>query len=270
MGTKVRQAARSYALKHQDVQQHNQPVSHNGRKLSSCDVDLDATIVHHLMRSGFSETLKEICKEIQKLSHSEKLEILAAKNSIGISGLYMALQDGHANTIKAYGELLKASGISGAELLDLLAAKRSNGTPGLYMALQNGSADTIKAYGELLKASGISGAELLDLLAAKRSDGTPGLDMALKKGHNFALLEYCKLIKEIIPRLNQNQRTTLLIMMRKSHGYKESHGSNIFNRHLNYPFYNKIKYSKDPKDLNFYLVFKETKKALKEPTGILS
>ncbi|KEI35185.1 hypothetical protein FRA_40c09270 [Francisella sp. W12-1067] len=127
------------------------------------------------------------------LSHWEKEKILAAKDSAGTPGLYMALQEGHTETVKAYIEGIRNIPMINKDIL--LAAKSNDGTPGLYMALQDGYAEVVKVYIE-----GIKNISLIDkdiLLAAKRSDGIPGLFMALQEGHTETVKAYIEGIKNI-------------------------------------------------------------------------
>ncbi len=176
--------------------QHNQPILPVDRKLTRYDVNWDAITIYHLMIGGFAGTLKEVALQSNTLAQSgtDLLTLLNAKCANGTPGLFMALQEGHANAIRAYGELLTTAGISSSDLLTLLSAKGADGTPGLSMALQDGHADAIRAYGELLTTAGISSSDLLTLLSAKRADGIPGLYFALKNRHADAMRVYGELL----------------------------------------------------------------------------
>ncbi|OKT38846.1 hypothetical protein ACN63_15795, partial [Escherichia coli] len=98
-----------------------------------------------------------------------------------ISGLSQALQNGHAETIKTYGGLLKkrAINIEYNKLKNLLTAyyydEVHRQTPGLMFALQNGHADAIRAYGELiLSLPFLNSEDIVNLLASRRYDNVPG------------------------------------------------------------------------------------------------
>ena len=59
----------------------------------------------------------------------------------------MALQNGHAEAIKAYVEAILNSSLPISYKQELLAAKEPlDGTPGLFMALQNGHTEAVEAY----------------------------------------------------------------------------------------------------------------------------
>lgn len=61
----------------------------------------------------------------------------------------MTLQNGHAETVRAHGELLKL--INNDDILtDLIAAKGMNGIPGVYNILEAGDKKTVTAFRELL------------------------------------------------------------------------------------------------------------------------
>ncbi|EOS8629527.1 hypothetical protein ACNOYO_004601, partial [Shigella sonnei] len=113
--------------------------------------------------------------------------LLAAKNDDGLSGLLLALQNGHSDTILAYGELLETSGLNLDKTVELLTAEGMGGRiSGLSQALQNGHAETIKTYGRLLKkrAINIEYNKLKNLLTAYYYDEVhrqiPGLMFALQ------------------------------------------------------------------------------------------
>ncbi|QIV94766.1 ankyrin repeat domain-containing protein [Allofrancisella frigidaquae] len=127
------------------------------------------------------------------LSHGEKEKVLAAKDSDGTPGLFIALQDGFAEAVKAYIEGIRNTPMINKDIL--LAAKDSDGTSGLYMALQDGHAETVKAYIEGIK--NIPTINKNVLLAAKDSDNVPGLYMALQNNHAEAVKAYIEGIKNI-------------------------------------------------------------------------
>ncbi len=182
----------------------NQAILPGGRKLTSSDVDWDAITLFHLMQLDFAGTLRDVARQINTLGQSgaDLLTLLGAKSANGPPGLFIALLKGRADTIRAYGELLKeamaARKLSREHLLTLLGARDATGTPGLLFALLSGHADAIRAYGELLKeamaARGLSREHLLTLLSAKDATGWPGLLFALQKGHADAIRAYGELL----------------------------------------------------------------------------
>ncbi len=285
-------------LSSQDYLQ-DQHTAHNDRKLTSGDFNWDATVIDHLMASGFGGTLREMISQLDTLRRSgvNLLNLLSAKAVNATPGLYMALQEGHADAIRAYGELLKATDISGADLLNLIHAQDENGTPGLYMALQEGHADAIRAYGELLKATDISGADLLNLIRAQDENGTPGLYMALQEGHADAIRAYGELLKgaqiagldllDLFSAKHIDGTPGLYIALQQGHRnaiaaycnvilttstqldknqktllltiLRDSHSSTIFGKRINDDSYNQLKKGNS----EFYRQFKATKNALK-------
>ena len=163
------------------------------RKLTSSIEEINSTALWHMVAHGFAEDLKLLKNKI-----TINKELLAVKSAHGYPGLYMALQEGHADAIKVFGELVELLP-SETERANLLAAKDDDGVPGLFMALLNGHADAIKAFGELLKLLS-SETERANLLAAKDADKTPGLFMALVSGHADAIKAFGELLKLVPPK----------------------------------------------------------------------
>ena len=193
------------------------------RSLTSCieGEKLNETVLNFMLKYGFSGDIRRlknaIAKQMAKRPEDERLQLLEAKDDNGDPGLYMALQNGHADVITAFGQVLKELQVPPAECVKLLAAKRDDGVPGLYMALQNGHADAITAFGQVLKELQVPPAECVKLLAAKRDDGATGLYWALKKGKLGAVEQYIQIVKKIAPELDDEHRAALLQEIRKSH-----------------------------------------------------
>ena len=170
------------------------------------DKDINATALFYILKDGFAGDLRRLKGEIASRPEKERIALLAAKNANGYPGLYVALQNGHADAIEAFGELLLL--VPEEQRAALLAAKDANGNrePGLYMALQNGHADAIEAFGELLLL--VPEEQRAALLAAKDANGNrePGLYMALQNGHADAIEAFGKLLL-LVP---AEQRAALL------------------------------------------------------------
>jgi ankyrin repeat protein len=181
-----------------------------GRKLISTlpPKDVDATAIWHMLTHGFSGDLRSLKNEIAGRPVAELSALLGTPAGIeeGAPGLYMALQNRHADAIRAFGEIVA---ILPEELRgDLLACKLADGTPGLSIALQDGHADAVRAFGEIVA---MLPEELRgDLLACKDDDGTPGLFMALQDGHAEAVRAF----GEIIATLPDELRGDLLACKR--------------------------------------------------------
>jgi len=167
------------------------------RTLTSCieDEQLDGAILHRMLVNGFSGDIRRLKNEIAKRSKEEGISFLAAKRSDGMPGLYWALQDGHADTIRAFGEVLVELKVPLDKCAELLEAKRADGVPGLYGALHNGHADAIRALGEVLKGLQMPPDKCIDLLAAKRVNGVSGLYGALHNGHADAIRALGEVLK---------------------------------------------------------------------------
>ncbi|MCD6027060.1 MAG: ShET2/EspL2 family type secretion system effector toxin [Solimicrobium sp.] len=152
---------------------------------------------------------------------TQLIDLLAAKDANGIPGLYFALQNGHADAIKAWGQLLQCiipqlPENTFGQLTELLAAKNHRGVPGLYSALQHDHSDAVKAWGDILQrivslipTSGRS--QLSALLAAKDDDGISGLCLALHEGNASAIKAWGEVLQDLVPLLPANEISALLM-----------------------------------------------------------
>ncbi|MCD6026135.1 MAG: ShET2/EspL2 family type secretion system effector toxin [Solimicrobium sp.] len=141
---------------------------------------------------------------IGQTSPSQLVTLLFAKSSDGTSGLLLAIQNGYASTVNAYGRLLSKvwplcqQGQDNDKLIELIAAKRSDGVPALILAMQRGKAATIKEYKVLLQLLPESArGSLIDLFGAKSEKGMPGLYAALQEGYAEVISAY----EELLPLL---------------------------------------------------------------------
>ena len=166
------------------------------------DREINPTALFYMLETGCAGDLRRLRGEIASRPEKERIELLAAKNAKGVPGLCMALQDGHADAIKAFGELLLL--VPEDQRAALLAAKNAEGVPGLYMALQEGHVDAIKAFGELLLL--VPEGQRAALLVAKNAKGYPGLYMALQDGH----ADTVRAFGELLLLAPEDQRTALL------------------------------------------------------------
>ena len=171
------------------------------------DKEITPTALFYMMTHGCAGDLRRLKGEIASRPEKERIALLAAKDDRGnIPGLYSALQNGHADAIKAFGELLLF--VPEDQRAALLVAKNTDGVPGLYMALQNGHADAIKAFGKLLLL--VPEDQRAALLAAKNADGVPGLFIALQEGHADANADAIKAFGELLSLVPEDQRAALL------------------------------------------------------------
>ena len=166
---------------------------------------LTPSLLHLLMRYGqlnnsFLDSLKTKLSELRRDNPHGLIELLAAKGDGG-PGLFMALQNGHHETVSAYFECIKQLGdiIEPEVIKELLAAKDEDGTPGLFMALQLGNQGAISAYIEGIKQLQdiIEPDVIKELLAARDENGISGLFIALKAGQKDAVSAYVEGIKQL-------------------------------------------------------------------------
>lgn len=129
-------------------------------------------------------------------------------------GLFMALQKGYANTIRAFGNVLCDSGLPPEAIVRLLQARRGDGVPGLQMALQRNRAEAIEAFGRVLAQCDLDEAQCVAVLAARtRGDqAPPGLHMALQEGKAEAVRAFGDAM--LHARLGESQRANLLAARR--------------------------------------------------------
>ncbi|MGD9108350.1 MAG: ShET2/EspL2 family type III secretion system effector toxin [Gammaproteobacteria bacterium] len=146
---------------------------------------------------GITELVSTICNQINGIEKhlDTKKILLAAKNDKGTPGLFVALQNGHAKTVKAFTELvLNSTKLDNKDKFELLNTKNSNDVSGLAMALQNGHTKTVKTFTELvLNSTKLDNKEKFELLNAN-SKGVPGLFMALKNGHAKTVKAFTELV----------------------------------------------------------------------------
>jgi len=128
------------------------------RRLTSCieDEQLNGTALYYMLENGFSGDIRRLKNELVKRPEKERLRWLEAKNADGDPGLYMALQDGHADVITAFCQVLKELQLSSKELVELLASKDDNRVSGIYAALQywilkNRQLEAEKQYMEIVR-----------------------------------------------------------------------------------------------------------------------
>ena len=168
------------------------------RTLTTCidTEDIDAIAVFHLMDNGFAGNLKQLHAHLETLPEDRRIEIITGKCDDGMPALFMSMQNGHAETVKVYGELVALiPEMPEKELIELIAAKDTDDVPGLFMSMSSGHAEVINAYGELLALiPEIPEKELIKLIAAKDTDGTPALFMSMQEGHAEAVNAYGKLL----------------------------------------------------------------------------
>ncbi|WP_092460275.1 ShET2/EspL2 family type III secretion system effector toxin [Candidatus Ichthyocystis sparus] len=144
-------------------------------------------------------------------------ELLKARTSEGIDGLFMSLKKGNTDSVLAFGLLLDnflsmKVYIEDITLFgmafDLLMCKSDGGIPGLFEAMQNGHHETVGAFVKLLEklmlfkddiSAGYFNNTLLDLVRSRRSDGVSGLSVALENDFPEVVRSYFTLLR-LIPK----------------------------------------------------------------------
>ena len=204
--------------------------SNADKTLTSMDIEeIDATVIHQLMAECFPGNLRQLHGYFSSLPQEKQIEQLAGKNANGCPALFMGMQNGHAEAITAYAELLKQCGtIPQHQLIDFLAAKFED-VPALFMSMLNGHAEAIKVYGELLKQfESILQDDLVELLAAKDSSDDPALLTSMYEGHTEAIKVYGELLKqfesilqddlvELLAAKDSSDEPALFMSMKKGH-----------------------------------------------------
>ncbi|MDD7804883.1 MAG: ShET2/EspL2 family type III secretion system effector toxin [Endozoicomonas sp. (ex Botrylloides leachii)] len=156
------------------------------------DGNINASIMQLLMQRGHlgnKDTKDRVYKQLQLNSndqaHLERIFEGKSTNG-GTPALFIAMQNGHPETITAFFKGIKSLGLANdkAFLKDLVTAERKDETPGLFMAIQFGHPETITAFFEGIKSLGLAGDKnfLKDLVTAENKDGIPGLLIALHLG----------------------------------------------------------------------------------------
>ncbi|QAU24032.1 ShET2/EspL2 family type III secretion system effector toxin [Dyella sp. M7H15-1] len=162
--------------------------------------ELSPIVMWHLLRNNLAGELVKLFEKFTRLDAARQVKLLAAKSPIKIPGLFIALECGCAEAIRAYGTLLKQVPEKTLvwHIITLLKAKGPDGTSGLYFALQNGHAEAIQAYGELLRLvpEEALAYSLADMLKVKHKYGVSALDVARRLGHDKAIQAYEAVVDE--------------------------------------------------------------------------
>ncbi|WP_092402595.1 MULTISPECIES: ShET2/EspL2 family type III secretion system effector toxin [Candidatus Ichthyocystis] len=198
--------------------------------MNSCCV----TALHIALLRGKSDSINAYGQLLSSLAVNELVDllpdILMARDNRGIPGLFMALQNGCTESVRAFIDLLDILKLIKSQMScykfatvisDLLMAYVPNVSSGLFMALQNNNYGAICAFGGLLDkllvlCADVSGNDLaviiFDLLMAKSDAGTPGLYMALQNGKSDSISAFGLLLNRLIS-IKCNMHSSRLIAM---------------------------------------------------------
>jgi hypothetical protein len=135
--------------------------------------------------NGLHEALTAMAQALADhagMTAQELLGVLSAKDPGGTPGLHMAMQEGHADTLRVFSGILQSAELPIDDKARLLAARDAAGTPGLSVAMEDDHADTVRAFGEALQLLNLPHSQAVPLLAAKNNQGDPGLWFAMQQG----------------------------------------------------------------------------------------
>ncbi|WP_278184349.1 ShET2/EspL2 family type III secretion system effector toxin, partial [Candidatus Ichthyocystis hellenicum] len=212
--------------------------------ISYCTPSYDESPLLIALRRGYSHSvfafgllidrlmLMKDCISNDKLSNMI-FNLLKARTSKDIDGLFMAFQKGYTDTVNAFGSLLdKLIGMKGhieSDALvdmtfDLLTCKRdSDNVSGLFMAMYKGHHKTVDTFGELLDKVllALKGTVpddkfarlIFKLLKARASNGVDGLFMALQEGNSNVVLSFISLLDRLLSLKGCIEDTTLVGMV---------------------------------------------------------
>lgn len=137
-----------------------------------------ASAVEGLARADAPQTLAQ---------YQAVLEILEAKDGAGIPGLHKAIRLDYGDTVQAFGERVRSSGLSNQNKIRLLSAKSPTGDVPLAKAARAGATNAVAGYAQVVLHSGLPPAAQAELLAAKDSHGVPAMALALEQGRTDAV-----------------------------------------------------------------------------------
>ncbi|QIW09716.1 ankyrin repeat domain-containing protein [Francisella sp. LA112445] len=145
------------------------------------------------LREGHTEAVK---KYTDCILETKKYHLLSINDKINAPGLYVAMQNDHAETVEAFIKIIAQSSIPNQMKTKLLLAEQ-DGFSGLYIALHNGHIETIKTYIEtiIIIKCNIDKYELIS--ACSDNNCTPGLFSALANGYVEGIETYIKTIDSI-------------------------------------------------------------------------
>ncbi|WP_092411526.1 ShET2/EspL2 family type III secretion system effector toxin [Candidatus Ichthyocystis sparus] len=112
-------------------------------------------MIHHMMYSNigpFDITKVVESSSFSTLSANSRKSIFTSKNSLGISALYIAMEQNNPSSVIAYNNFLgELSADEQVSLLpDIVKSESADGVPALFMAMQGGYIECISNFGLLI------------------------------------------------------------------------------------------------------------------------
>jgi ankyrin repeat protein len=138
------------------------------------------------------------CKQAiaeNKISSKQLVTLLKAQvNKSPPPGLYMALSDGHEETVTAFIKgVASIPQINRQVMVELFSAFSSSRTPGLTLALSNDRAQSVTAFMKaVLDIPELDDNDVVELFLAKNKAGVPGVWFAFKSENTQTISAYLK------------------------------------------------------------------------------
>ncbi|WP_139057524.1 ShET2/EspL2 family type III secretion system effector toxin, partial [Candidatus Ichthyocystis hellenicum] len=178
--------------------------------------------LHVALTNNRHNSIHAYCYLLRGLSDNEKLRVLpnllTANNMRGESGLFMAMQEGSADAISAFGSLLDmllslkwkmSPNVLANTIFNLIEARRREGRrdTGLFMAMQGGRSSAVFAFRRLLdRLISLSGAVSVNsiakmifyILMSVNNRGVSGLFIAMQEGHSSSIYSFGSLLDRLV------------------------------------------------------------------------
>lgn len=151
------------------LQQNATPLEPD-RRITGPLRQLDAGLLLHLARGGYTGTLHDLKPQMLALAQKEPQKMhrfMLGGEAAEVTPLYLAMQGGNPHTVHALGDIILALPADDETRTKMLAAQRQQGACGLVMAMQDGAAPVVRAYGAMLAASRLPPKLQRDLLSAR-------------------------------------------------------------------------------------------------------
>lgn len=166
-------------------QSPSQPRSLESLTLASQESLLEPEAIYYLLQAGLGSEIRQLGAALISQPYAERMRSLEARSTKDVPGFHAALQDGYADTVRAFGEILihLQNHSYPQDLIDLVSAQRWDKVPGFYFAVQNGHVDAVKEYIQLVYTLNLPIQTKLALLNPVNSKGFSARHAAIKNGH---------------------------------------------------------------------------------------
>ncbi|WP_175330679.1 hypothetical protein, partial [Candidatus Ichthyocystis hellenicum] len=160
---------------------------------------------------GLLDRLVGLSDKVPALDIARMVFTILNSDGGDVTGLFMALQEGHSTTITAFGGLLdrlvglsdKVPAMDIARMIFTILKSDRGGVTGLFMAMQDGCSSAIDSFGSLLNRLVSVGNDIpkndletmvFNILLARSSGYGSGLFEAFKNNHTGVIRAYCSLL----------------------------------------------------------------------------